>query len=79
MSETPSAQTRTIHPAAIGGPLLAVVALLMVATGFEWAWVLGLGAVGVSAAARPPGVWTRVLALVGIIGGIIAAGLSFAT
>lgn len=64
------------HPAAIGGAALAAVALLMAATGFVWAWTLGLAAVVVAASAHAPGVWTRVLALFGVIGGMVAVGVS---
>lgn len=67
-----------VHPAAVGGAVLAVVALLMAMTGFEWAWVLGIAAVGVSAATRTPGVWSRVLGLFGVVGGLASVVISFA-
>lgn len=74
MSET--TDKPRVHPAAIGGAVLGAVALLLVAAGLEWAWPVGLVAVGVSAAARTPGIWTRLLGLAGIICGISAVGLA---
>ena len=66
-----------IHPPAIVAAGLAGFAWVLVAFGFEWAWLFSLTAVMVAACAEVSrGGWTRVLALCALVGGTIASGVA---